>query len=229
VRPRLITPGQALALHDAGGPPHQDVLEVIDRRGIEEVLHFTTNTGLVGALGVGQLLSRARLPSTRYLEHVYKPNSSTRKDLAWLDFVNLSITNINEWMFTSSKAWHSHEDLWWACLSFQPTIMAEPGVVFTTTNNIYPSVLRSDGVDGLEQAFAPIVRSRFGQRLDRSRRSLAQPTDRQAEVLIPHSVALNALQAIYIRQEEHADDIHGIFACLPDAEVPVEVRPEVFQ
>lgn len=218
----------ALSLHHAGGPPDQTILDYVDGRGITEVLHFTTNQGLVGVLGVGEVQSRAKLPSTRYIEHVYSPNS-VRKDGAWLDFVNLSITDINEWMFRSSSAWHESDDVWWACLSFSPEILAEPGVVFTTTNNIYPSVQRGCGVDGLAELFAPEVIGRYGTRHNRRHKTDRQPTDRQAEVLIPHGVPTSALQTIYIRQEEHGDEIGGIFACLGGEEVPVLVRPEVFQ
>jgi hypothetical protein len=198
------------------------------RRGIEEVLHFTTNLGLLGVLGSGLVMSRARLPEDRYLEHVYKPNS-TRKDLAWLDFVNLSITDINEWMFDRSQSWHASEDLWWACLSFNPTILAERGVVFTTTNNIYPSVRRSYGEAGLEALFAARVIGRYQTVHERESKTDAQPTDRQAEVLFPRQIAAGSLQAVYVREPEHLDDIEGIFACFPTAEVPVFVRPEIFQ
>lgn len=217
-----------MARAEADGPPDDAVLEVVLRRGIEEVLHFTTNLGLLGVLGSGLVMSRARLPKDRYLEHVYKPNS-TRKDLAWLDFVNLSITDINEWMFDRSQSWHASEDLWWACLSFNPTILAEPGVVFTTTNNIYPSVRRSYGAAGLEALFAARVVGRYQTVHERESKTDAQPTDRQAEVLFPRQIAAGWLHAVYVRKPEHLDDIEGIFACFPTAEVPVFVRPEIFQ
>jgi hypothetical protein len=226
---RRARPAEALARADTGGANDQDILDFIARRRIEELLHFTTNLGVLGVLGSGLLLSRARLPENRYLEHVYQPNSNTRKDGAWLDFVNLSITNINEWMFDRSEAWHAQEDVWWACLSYDPAIMAEPGVVFTTTNNIYPSVERGFGVSGLEALFAPIVLGRYGYRHDRTGKTDAQPTDRQAEVLYPRAVDVSKLRGIYVRQDEHVDDIEGIFAIFPAAEVPVMVRPEVFQ
>jgi len=219
----------AMARAEAGGVPDADVLEVVRQRNIREVLHFTTNLGVLGVIGSGSLYSRARLSEERYLEHVYRPNSSVRKDGAWLDFVNLSITDINEWMFDRSEAWHAHEDVWWACLAFDPSLLAEPGVVFTTTNNIYPSVLRYAGAAGLQVLFDPVVIGRYGHRHDRSGKAEAQPTDRQAEALFPAAVPIKALRTIYVRQEEHVDDIQGVFAVFPAAEVPIIVRPEMFQ
>lgn len=221
--------GEGLVRAETGGPPDPEVLNVIARHRILEILHFTTNLGVLGVLGSGLLLSRARLPEDRYLEHVYRPNSPTRKDRAWVDYVNLSITDINEWMFDRSEAWHAREDVWWACLSYQPTIAAEPGVVFATTNNIYPCVERAFGATGLQALFAPVVVGRYGAQHDRAGKSEAQPTDRQAEVLFPRAVASAALRAVYVRQEEHVDDIAGIFALFPAAEVPVLVRPEIFR
>lgn len=226
--PPAVTASEAMARAEAGGPPDDIVLQVVQRRAIREVLHFTTSLGLLGVLGSGLVLSRARLPENRYLEHVFKPNS-TRKDVAWLDFVNLSISDINEWMFDRSENWHVSEDLWWACLSFTPAILAEPGVVFTTTNNIYPSVRRSYGAGGLEALFAPRVIGRYQSVHERAQKTDAQPTDRQAEVLFPRQISAEALRAVYVREPEHLDDIEGIFACFPTAEVPLEVRPDVFQ
>jgi len=223
------SPSEAMARAGAGSAPNRDVFEIVERRSIQEVLHFTTNLGVLGVLGSGLLLSRARLPEERYLDHVYQPNSSTRKDGAWLDFVNLSITDLNEWMFDHSESWHAHEDVWWACLSFDPAIMAEPGVVFATTNNIYPSVRRAFDGPGLEAMFDPVVRGRYGHEHDRSGKSDAQPTDRQAEVLFPKAVATNMMRTIYVRQAEHIDDIEGLFAVFPTTEVPVFVRPEMFR
>ena len=75
-------------------------------RGVAQVVHFTTVSGLTGVLAAKAVKSRARLPTDKYLEHVYQPNSAIRKDRAWLDYVNLSISRINDWMFDSSTSWH---------------------------------------------------------------------------------------------------------------------------
>ncbi len=223
------TAREALALAEAGGRPDDQVAAALARRGIQEVLHFTTNLGLIGVLGSGLLLSRARLPEDRYLEHVYRPNSPIRKDMAWLDFVNLSVSRINDWMFGSSERWHAQDEVWWAALAFDPLILAEPGVVFTTTNNIYPSVHRHLGAAGLEEMFSPIVLGRYGTRHGRNGLSDSQPTDRQAEVLFPKALSTWHLKTIYVRDEENVDSVEGIFGGLPGVDVPVVVQAGVFE
>lgn len=72
-------------------------------RGIDSALHFTTNHGLVGILAVGALLSRRRLDKEYLLEHVLHVNAARRPEAAadfdksedWLDYVNLSISEVN--------------------------------------------------------------------------------------------------------------------------------------
>ena len=102
--------------------PHRpEVVAAARERGIAQVVHFTTVSGLTGVLASKAVKSRSRLPTDKYLEHVYQPNSAIRKDRAWLDYVNLSITRINDWMFDSSASWHVLEDNPWV---FLPSILS---------------------------------------------------------------------------------------------------------
>ncbi|MER5212393.1 DarT ssDNA thymidine ADP-ribosyltransferase family protein [Streptomyces sp. NPDC002838] len=203
---------------------------IVANRRISEVLHFTTNLGLLGILGTSAILSRKRLPEEKYVEHIYTPNCSTRKDRAWLDYVNLSISRINDSMFDASERWHEVDNVWWAALSFEAGILSDPGVYFTTTNNIYPSVCRATGADGLNAMFADVVSGRYSQPMARfAGQSASWATDRQAEVLYPGRLSLAKLQRVYVREEHHADDISGWFASFPSTPaVPVVCAPEVF-
>jgi hypothetical protein len=54
----------------------------------------------------------------------------------------------------SRGKWHSTMDGWWCLLSFSPEILLHPGVFFATTNNIYTSVQRKMGAQGLNDLFA---------------------------------------------------------------------------
>jgi hypothetical protein len=211
--------------------PDPGILDLVGRRGITEVLHFTTNLGLVGIFGLGQVLSRARLPQARYVEHVYKPNCKTRKDPAWVDYVSLSISRINDWMFDTSERWHEVDQVWWAILSFHPGVLADPGVWFATTNNIYPAVRRGQGAPGLEALFADPVYGRYSAELCRTPDQLPSwPTDRQAEVLYPRALALDRLCQIYVRDGEHRDTIRGMITAFPGlVDVPVLRAPEAFE
>ncbi|MEU1485022.1 DarT ssDNA thymidine ADP-ribosyltransferase family protein [Streptomyces sp. NPDC005752] len=208
----------------------ESIESIIADRGISEVLHFTTNLGLLGILGTSAVLSRKRLPLEKYVEHIYTPNCSTRKDRVWLDYVNLSVSRINGSMFDASERWHEVDNVWWAALSFEADVLGDPGVYFTTTNNIYPSVRRATGTDGLNALFAEVVSGRYSQPMARFAGQPAHwTTDRQAEVLYPGRLSLAKLQCIYVREEHHADDISGWFASFPSTyAVPVTCVPEVF-
>ena len=210
---------------DLDGCP--EVLAAAERRGIKNVVHFTTLTGVIGVLATGFLKSRARLPQDKYLEHVYKPNSQLRKDQLWLDYVNLSVERINDWMFDASSRWHAAEGNPWVVLSFHPSILSHAGVVFTTTNNIYPSCRRSEGLDGFCRLFREPIEGRYGTLHYRDDNIPPWPTDRQAEVLYPGELSCQYLQRIDVQLEEAVDSIHGVLGGL-SLDVSVRYAPEVF-
>jgi hypothetical protein len=206
-----------------------EIVGAASERGVTEIVHFTTVQGAVGILASGSVKSRKRLPEDAYLEHVYKPNALSRsRDLPWLDYVNLSVTQINVWMFGSSKRWHSDEGVSWVILSFRPSILQDPGVVFTTTNNAYPTCLRAEGIRGFERMFAERVIGYSGQIYSRSGIALNRPSDRTAEVLYPGQLGLGELQMIYVQVEETLDDITGACGGL-GLTVPTRWAPEAFQ
>ena len=208
-----------------------EVLVEARRIGVSKVAHFTTKTGTLGVLAAGAVKSRCKLPQDKYLEHVYQPNADTRKDQAWLDYVNLSIERINDWMFETSSRWHAAEDNPWVVLFFTPKILTHPGVVFTTTNNIYPACKRAEGLVGFSQMFAEKISGRYDKLYDRTDKLPAWPTDRQAEVLYPGELSCSYLQQIVVQREETVETIAGMFKGLHlnlDS-VPVRHAPEVFK
>jgi hypothetical protein len=216
-------PGEIRAL-----PSCPEILGLAHVRGITDVVHFTTSRGALGVLSRRAVLSRKRLPEDAYLAHVYRPNALNRKDPAWLDYVSLSISQINDWMFETSQRWHVAEGMSWVVLSFTPEILTHAGVVFTTTNNIYPARLRAEGRAGFEQMFASRVASRYGGIKIRPPGYPAScPTDRQAEVLYPGEVSLTYLQRIDVQTGPCHDDIEGMLGAL-NLDVQVRLAPHVF-
>ena len=209
-------------------PNRPEVVAAAIGRDVTEIVHFTTTKGALGVLACGALKSRERLPDAEYLEHVYRPNSDIRKDEEWLDYVNLSVSRINDWMFGSSARWHSDENVSWVVLAFDPVILGHPGVVFTTTNNIYPSCRRAEGLDGFNSLFADAVVGRYDKVHDRAGKPDCWPTDRQAEVLYPHNLSCRYLRRIDVRSAETTDVLAGMLGGL-DLEVPIRLAPEVFQ
>ncbi len=210
-------------------PPCPDVVTAAMTRGITQIVHFTTIHGAVGILASGALKSRHRLPREQYLEHVYRPNAQNRsRDAAWLDYVSLSISRINDWMFGTSERWHIADGVSWVVLSFMPDILSHPGVVFATTNNIYPACCRAEGLAGFNQLFDDPVIGRNSFAHSRSRLPDHFTTDRQAEVLYPGEVDVRYLQRIDVQTEDALDNVHGVVGAL-DHNVPVRHAPEVFK
>lgn len=207
------------------------VLQYAGQRGIAEVLHFTTNPGLLGILATGAVLSRDGLSADRYVEHIYTPNCADRlKDADWTGYVNLSITRVNSSMLTFSRNRHVADEVWWCVLAFDVSIMAHPGVYFSTTNNIYPAARRQQGITGLAALFEQSVAGRYGNLSHRTVHTpINLPTDPQAEVLFPDRIPLSWLRAIYVPDEDNIDYVNSLFVTFGvSPRVPVQYKPEVF-
>jgi len=204
--------------------------EVVARRCIREVLHFTTNSGVTGILASHFIKARPNLLEDEYLEHILKLNCPNRRDARWLDFVNLSITRINSHLFGIADGnWHRNLNGWWCILALDPAVLSHDDVVFTTTNNIYTGCRRGKGVAGLEAMFTPVVEKWHANRVMRDpAQPDCEPTCRQAEVLYPQEVSTAYLRRIYVREEEHRDSVHGIFGALSLAPVECVIHPAHF-
>lgn len=206
------------------------IAEIIERRGIKEVVHFSTTSGVVGVLASGYLKSRERVSDSERLEYVYKENSQVRRDLDWLDYVNLSITNINSEFFKiSSGKWH--KDTSWRILSFLPEVLLHDGVIFANTNNVYPCVRRLKGPQGLEAMFSNDVEwGYYGCIKTRGKRHApSDTTDVQAEVLYPKQLSIDYLQRIYVSSEEDQDQVCGVLTALDKCSIDVVVAPNKFE
>ncbi|WP_081008222.1 DarT ssDNA thymidine ADP-ribosyltransferase family protein, partial [Pseudomonas savastanoi] len=201
-------------------------------RSIESVLHFTTNRGALGVFASRALKSRQRLNADQQLKHIFQPNARFRdKDLAWLDYANLSISQINTAFFkTCAGSWHKEKDFFWCILDFSPSIMLHDDVWFTTTNNIYTGVKRARGVEGLEAVFQPTTHQFLGNYARRPADHPSNlPTCYQAEILYPLELSTDHLQRIYVHCDNDTDELAGQMAATGHPQVEVVVRPELFE
>jgi hypothetical protein len=186
------------------------IQDILKERSITEVLHFTTHRGLLGSLHSGAVKSRERLPAEVDLKFIYKPNAIYRKDPAWLDYVNLSISRINSVFFATSCRWHRSEDLWWCVMSFAPVILTHPGVYFSTTNNMYTGVERGAGAAGLERLFAARIVRYNGNIAVRSAQLADNfTTCEQAEALYPGELSVKHLRRVYVETNEDQDEVYA--------------------
>ena len=196
-------------------------------RGINSIVHFTHFSGLKGILASSAVKARRELPKDKMVEYVFEPNAADRKyDKAWLSYVNLSVTEINMRMFGFSMREHPSKE--WVILEFGPQILGDRGVVFCTTNNIYPAAHRCRGLEGFKQMFAPRVPGRYGELSVRTGKGPNQTTDPQAEVLYPQGLSLEHLHTITVRNEQGYDAVIAALTTLPKKS-KIQLDPEAFR
>lgn len=202
--------------------------EAAAHRDIREILHFTTDKGVMGALKKHALLSRRGVGSDPELEFIFL-KVWPEKVPEWAYHISLSITRINRGLYT--KAERNLPDRWWAVLSFAPEIVDHEGVYFVTTNNSYDGVCRrAPGVDGLEDLFSQSVPWGYQGSVKRRYQGMADnlTTDIQAEVLYPTAISMDYLQRIYVQNSDHRRLIKAWCSAFDVDEPTVEVKPERF-
>lgn len=205
---------------------------MISARGVQRVLHFTTNRGCLGVLASRALKSRQRLNDNEMLRHIFQPNANARtKDLAWLDYVNLSVSRINSSFYEiCSGDWHRGKDFWWCILEFDPIVMMHEGVYFSTTNNIYSGVRRELGSVGFEAMFAPVVEQWVGREVHRNADApMDLTTCQQAEVLYPGELSTTFLRRIHVETPEISDEVAAQLLAVNHPVIDIAVSPEVFR
>ena len=190
-------------------PRCPEVVAAAKKRGITNVVHFTTLGGLKGILASCAVKSRKDLPTDETVKYVYEPNAVDRNlDRLWHDYVNLSVTAINRRMFNFSA--REHRDTEWVILEFGPEILGDGGVVFSTTNNIYPAAHRCRGLRGFEQMFAASVPGRYGSPTTRGDHGPHETTDPQAEVLYPFELPLEHLHRVTVPDDDVKDAVKAV-------------------
>lgn len=208
----------------------QAIGKIIAHRGVQEILHFTKgSSGLTGILHVRAVQSRQRLERDHRLAYIFEPNAKFRKDKAWLDYVNLSISEINSTFFAASGNWHKEKGKWWVILAFDPIIAEHPGVYFTTTNNFYSGVRRDQGATGLQALFVDRISTWQNNTVLRGKNMPSHLTTcEQAEVLYPGEISTSYLRRIYVRDGEDQDDTMAQLETLGHNEIEVVLAPERF-
>jgi len=211
--------------------------KLIEAKKIKEVLHFTTNNGIVGILATGFLRSRFKLAEDQYLEHILFPNAAFRPEESisfdkkenWIDYVNLSISEINSRYFQVSGKWHNTKNIWWVILAFDSVIMEHDGVYFATTNNSYDCCKRGSGVSGFNALFSPLVQRKTTWNVQRGNRSDQLPTCEQAEILYPQKVSTQFLRTVYVTDESHCYAVLGWLLEFDLQNVEVVISKEKFK
>jgi len=203
----------------------------IQAKGIKEILHFTTNQGLLGVLRTGAVLPNSQLKEEDTLAFIFQQNSLKRRerDLKWLGYVNLSVTKLNFEFFEHSQSVHQNLDIYWAILSFSPDMLGDSGIYFATTNNIYPSCRRGVGLEAFERMFGDPIEGKFQKKIYRGPSHLPSwTTCEQAEILYPGRLALKHLIKVYVANVEDKSSIMAQLAAL-GLILDIEVCPNKFR
>ncbi|RZF09664.1 DarT ssDNA thymidine ADP-ribosyltransferase family protein [Streptomyces albidoflavus] len=208
----------------------EGISTLLQERKITEVVHFTTNRGLLGILVQRLCKARALLAKDEYLESIYHENTKRRReDPKYWSYVNLSISEPNHrFLRISSEDWWANEDLFWAVLSFDPVIMTHPGVLFAPGNMGYEGITPVEGLPGAEALFADRVPKGFKKTMPRWVRAPHLPTNPQAEVLYPQAVSTRHLQRICVLTDEDAAKAEAIVSVSGHDEVDIIVDPVTF-
>lgn len=200
-------------------------------RGIRQLLHFTTNRGALGILACKAIKPRTQLVADPQLEKIFYPNAANRsRDEAWHDYVNLSVSNVNQNFFSiCTNNWHRDKDFWWAVFAVNPDVLIHAGVYFATTNNMYSGVQRAEGEKGFNSLFAPVVMRWRGNFIHRSASTPeSSPTCNQAEVLYPGALSTKFIERVYVRSDSYADELAGQIAVSDHSALEILVDPSLF-
>lgn len=195
--------------------------------GVTEILHYTSNRGIMGSVLKRALLSREQVEQDPDVAFIFK-GVWVRKDPEWVNYISLSVSRINLDLLDRSRK--NLPDFWWAVMSFDVDILDDEGVWFTTTNNIYGPCRRALGVPGFDAMFGePIAFGHHGSMMTRTHgMPRAWPTDRTAEVLYPERIDLTRLRKLYVLEAQHRRLIHAWTDTYGLEELPVEVNGHAF-
>lgn len=206
-----------------------NINQIITKRDITEVVHFTTHLGLTGVLATKALKCKDQLKQEQYLSHILKINTQKELDPGWSGHVHLSLTRINSRLYgISSGKWHP--DARWRILAFDAEIITHPEVHFVTTNNAYWQHLkRGKGAAALEALFADKVEGLCGAIQQRGKKHPSNvPTCEQAEVLYPSAISTDYLRRIYVKTPDDENEVAAQLYATGHKKIEVVADPKKF-
>jgi hypothetical protein len=185
----------------------REILQLVQKHGIEQLVHFTRRANLDSILRHG-LLSRTELDLRRL---PYVGNDSRRLDQA-PDAVSLSIEFPNYRMFYALR---EEKSCPWAVIMLRPEILWEMECAFCITNAA-STIVRSANQAGLKTAealealYAEAIRGR-----DRfNELPSSYPTDPQAEVLVYEPIVTDYILGVHLPLADdpgevtHLENVH---------------------
>ena len=182
----------------------------VSERQVRSLYHFTTTIGLRYILKHEAILSRSRLQSlceaegdtSNWFEDILELMDDNRLDRL-IDFVNTSISLPNTYLLNAYVGRHEAPYLQWCILEIEASELLREGVLFSVSNAASDSAKRNGivaGEAGFEALFAPTVRNKY-RVFERRQKLPHQPTDIQAEALIPNYVPASKIRGVLFGSE----------------------------
>jgi ssDNA thymidine ADP-ribosyltransferase, DarT len=177
----------------------------VKTRGITRLCHFTPSRNLAQILtGKAGILATSKLQEDERL--VYAPTDLQRLD-GYTGHICCSIQYPNTWYFERARG---KEMLFkdWVVLFIRPTYLCAFGTKFCPRNAATRSGQEvCEGIEGLRRLFEARTIGAYGRVFERSALTPpCCPTDEQAEVLIPDTIALADILGIAVRDQEQAQN-----------------------
>lgn len=194
------------------------IRDLISRRGIDSLYHFTTTINLSGIYQVEHIFPRSEYDTLRALanEDMYEDYLDHMDDLrldGLNDHVNTSLSHPNVYLLNAYRQRKNLAHYTWCILQLDPQLMERDDTLYTVTN---AASARSSqygigkGEEGLNQLFIPEVITKKGA-FKRKGLPAKYPTDIQAEVLIPGNISVDHIKTIYFETESDLSSCAGAF------------------
>lgn len=213
-----------------------DIRAAIDMREITSLFHFTPMQSLLAIFEVGELLSRDAVESSReweetYLKDVLSPPDRQRLD-GFRHLINTSITVPNIHLLRSFRRRMDDSEEPWCILELRTDLLLRPGVLFSVCNAASSAAAKygiQGGISGFENIFRDIVRNGSG-RFTREGKKRSEPTDLQAEALIPSAISVKDIKCLHFESfESQTWTLSALGALGMDvSDQPVHVTPNWF-
>jgi hypothetical protein len=173
-----------------------EIMEAIEDRGIEEIIHFTRIENIESIITNG-ILSRnkAKEKSIRIIA------SDTDRFDNFLDYISTSISFPNYKMFFTKREQEISE---WAVIKISPSILYEKDCKFFNDN---AASNKSTQIEDINEIFEENIeiKGKIKERQPYINRNM--PTNPQAEVLVKDEIEVGYIKSIIVHKEEVKNQI----------------------